>query len=65
LIPRVPYVLGELPVTGVYMEHNTGRNISDNKACASGTKIQRIHEIISMIERDGDTRKDYQPERDL
>jgi len=30
--------LGELPVTGVYMEHNTGRNISDNKACASGTK---------------------------
>jgi len=29
---------GELPVTGVYMEHNTGRNISDNKACASGTK---------------------------
>jgi len=47
------------------MEHNTGRNISDNKACASGTKIQRIHEIISMIERDGDTRKDYQPERDF
>ena len=28
-------------------------------------KIQRIHEIISMIERDGDTRKDYQPERDF
>jgi len=28
-------------------------------------KIQRIHEIISMIERDGDTRKDYQPERIL
>jgi len=53
--------LGELPVTGVYMEHNTGRNISDNKAL----KIQRIHEIISMIERDGDTRKDYQPERDF
>src|SRR5690606_37975242 len=27
-------------------------------------KIQRIHEIISMIEGDGDTRKDYQPGRD-
>jgi len=36
LIPRVPYASGELPVTGVYMENNTGRNISDDKACASG-----------------------------
>jgi len=36
LIPRVPYASGELPFTGVYMEHNTGRNISDDKACASG-----------------------------
>jgi len=28
---------GRTTVTGVYMEHNTGRNISDNKAGASGT----------------------------
>jgi len=58
-------LLGELPVTGVYMENNTGRNISDDKPVHQALKIQRIHEIISMIERDGDTRKDYQPERDL
>lgn len=28
-------------------------------------RIERIHEIISLIEKDGDTRKDYQPERDF
>jgi transposase len=28
-------------------------------------KLQRIHEILAIIEKDGDTRKDYQPERDF
>lgn len=28
-------------------------------------KMERIHEILAMIEKDGDTRKDYQTERDF
>ena len=28
-------------------------------------KLQRIHEILAMVEKDGDTRKDYQQERDF
>lgn len=28
-------------------------------------KLQRIYEILAMVEKDGDTRKDYQPERDF
>jgi len=65
LIQECLMFLGELPVTGVYMEHNTGRNISDNKACASGTKNTAHSWDYIHDWKDGDTRKDYQPERDF
>jgi len=57
--------LGELPVTGVIWNTTPEEIYQTIKPVHQALKIQRIHEIISMIERDGDTRKDYQPERDF
>jgi len=62
---RVPYASGRTTLHRSIYGTQHRKKYQTIKPVHQALKIQRIHEIISMIERDGDTRKDYQPERDF
>lgn len=49
-----------------YIKSTTPEKIYETlKAVHQALKMERVVEIIAMIEKDGDTRKDYQEERDF